>query len=126
MKVKRTDRLASQIVREIADILRRKLSDPRLQWVTLTRADVSPDLRDAKIYTLTLDTGERREQTLTALRNASGFIRRELGRRLEWRVMPELVFVVDEESEQTERILNKISALRQERSTPDGGTEAGA
>ncbi len=126
MKVKRTDRLASQIVREIADILRRKLSDPRLQWVTLTRADVSPDLRNAKIYILTLDTGEHREQTLTALRNAAGFIRRELGRRLKWRVMPELVFVVDAESERTEKILNKISALKKERSTSDGGTEAGA
>ena len=126
MKVKRTDRLASQILREIADILRRKLSDPRLQWVTLTRANVSPDLHDAKIYMLTLDAGETREQTLTALRHAAGFIRWELGRRLKWRVIPELTFVVDEASEQTEKILSKLTALKQERSTPDGGTEAGA
>ncbi|MCK5242760.1 30S ribosome-binding factor RbfA [bacterium] len=124
MKAKRTDRLASQIIREISEILQRKLSDPRLQWVTLTRAEVSPNMREAKIFVRTLEIGKKEEQTLEALRHATGFIRRELGHRLAWRVIPEVVFRMDKEAEQTEKVLRIISELSHERSAKDGGTEA--
>lgn len=109
MKPKRIDRLASQLVREISDILLRKLSDPRLSWVTITRAAITPDLREAKVYILTLAGGDQRAQTLEGLAHAAGFIRHELGRRVEWRVLPELRFLVDEEAERTEQLLRKLS-----------------
>ncbi|MEW6516755.1 MAG: 30S ribosome-binding factor RbfA [candidate division FCPU426 bacterium] len=109
MKPKRIDRLASQLVREISDILLRKLSDPRLSWVTITRAQITPDLREAKVYFLTLDSGEQRSQTQEGLAHAAGFIRHELGRRVEWRVLPELHFIVDEEAERTEQLLRKLT-----------------
>jgi len=126
MKAKRTERLASQIIREISEILRRKLSDPRLQWVTFTRAEVLPDMREAKIFVRTLESGEKQEQTFSALQHAAGFIRRELGHRLEWRVIPELNFQLDKETEQTEKVLRMISELSRGRSSADGGTETGA
>ncbi|MCD4813146.1 30S ribosome-binding factor RbfA [bacterium] len=125
MKAKRTDRLASQVIREISDIIRRKLSDPRLEWVTITRVDVSPDMRDTKIFIRTLDSGEKQESTFEALRHASGFIKRELGNRLKWRVVPNLSFFRDEQAEQTENVLRIITELNQGGKTPDGGTEAG-
>lgn len=125
MKAKRTDRLASQIVREISDILRRKLSDPRLQWVTITQAEVSPDMREAKIFIRTLESGKKEEQTLEALQHAVGFIRHELGNRLAWRVIPKLHIHMDKQAEQTEKVLCLISELSQERDLEDGGTETG-
>jgi ribosome-binding factor A len=123
MKAKRTDRLASQLLREVSEILQRKLSDPRLQWVTLTRAEVSPNMREAKMYIRTLERGEKEEHTMEALRHAAGFIRRELGQRLAWRVIPEVEFAMDKEAEQTENVLRIITELSNERSTEDGGTE---
>lgn len=126
MKAKRTDRLASQIVREVSDILRRKLSDPRLEWVTITRADVSPDMRDTKIFIRTLNSGDAQESTFEALRHASGYIKRELGNRLNWRVLPNLSFHTDEHAEQTENVLRILTELNEGGETPDGGAEAGA
>jgi ribosome-binding factor A len=128
MKSKRTDRLASQIVREIADILMRKLSDPRLHWVSVARADVSPDMREAKVFIRTLEDGEKRDQVLEALKHAEGFIRWELGKRLEWRVIPVIHFLLDTEMEKTENVLKIIEHLHidDEGKSSNGGTEAGA
>jgi ribosome-binding factor A len=123
VKAKRVDRLASQLVREIADILRREISDPRLGWVTITRAEVSPDMHEARVFVRTLDDGEKLEEVLTALRHAAGYIRKELGQRLEWRILPELHFQADTAAEQTEKVLRLIEEVSRERRSADGGTE---
>lgn len=117
--------MASQIVRETSEIIRRKLSDPRLQWITITRAKVSPDMREARIYVRTLEGGEKQEQMLQALRHATGYIRREFGKRLQWRIIPEPIFEIDAEAEQTERILKKMTELNYGGSAADGGTDTG-
>jgi ribosome-binding factor A len=114
MGSKRTDRLASQMVRELSDIFRREISDPRLTWVTVTRAWVSPDLREAKVYLNTLETGEKRGQVLAAAQHAHGYIRHELGRRLELRVTPDVQFFMDEELEKAERIFRILNEIKRE------------
>jgi len=128
MKPKRTDRLASQLLREVSDILMRKLSDPRLTWVTLVRADVSPDMRESRIFVRTLETGEKQAKTMEALAHAVGFIRHELGNRLEWRLIPNLHFILDTETDRAEAVLRKIEQLHAESEGrhSDGGTETGA
>ncbi len=114
MGSKRTDRLASQIVREVSDIFRREISDPRITWVTVTRAWISPDLHEAKVYINTIETGEKREQLLLAAQHASKHIRYELGRRLELRVTPDVHFFLDEDLEKAERIQKIISDIKRE------------
>ncbi len=125
MKSRRQERLASQFVREISDILKRKLSDPRLQWVTVSRVVISPDAKTVKVYIQTLDTGEKREQTLQALKHAGGFIRHELGQRLELRVIPEMHFLPDADGEQTAKVFRILEDLNNERGSQDDGTASG-
>ena len=125
MKSRRLERLASQFVREISDILKRKLSDPRLQWVTVSRADITPDLKAVKVYIQTLDTGEKREQALRALEHAGGFIRHELGQRLELRVIPEMQFLPDTAGEQEAKVLRILEDLSSERGSQNDGTMSG-
>lgn len=125
MKSRRLERLASQFVREISDILKRKLSDPRLQWVTVSRAGITPDMKAVKVYIQTLDTGEKRAQALEALKRAGGFIRHELGQRLELRVVPEMEFLPDEAGEQADRVFRILENLNRERGSQDDGTMSG-
>jgi ribosome-binding factor A len=123
---KRTDRLASQLMREIADILRKKLSDPRLTWVSVTHAEVSKDMMEAKVFVQTLEEGEKQEEALSVLRHATGYIKGELGRRLNWRTIPNLQFKVDDEFEKNRKVLEIIDKLALERDENDGRTETGS
>jgi ribosome-binding factor A len=116
MSAKRLERLESQMVRELADILLRKVSDPRLRWVTITRVQVTADLQHAKIFFSTLQAGEQREQALAALEYASGYIRHELGQRLELRVTPQIRFLIDDEMEKAEKVWKIMEELH-----PKGG-----
>ncbi|MCK5219249.1 30S ribosome-binding factor RbfA [bacterium] len=126
MKSRRLERLASQFVREISDILKRKLSDPRLQWITVTRVCIAPDLKAVKIYIQTLDTGEKHGQALQALKHATGYIRHELGQRLKLRVVPEMQFLPDVVGEQTAKVFRILEDLNSERGWHDDGTTSGA
>jgi ribosome-binding factor A len=92
--VQRTARIADQIQRELAELIRLELKDPRVGMLTLTGVDVSSDLAHAKVYFSTLtETG--REETLLGLKRASGFLRSMLGKRLRTHMVPELHFQFD-------------------------------
>jgi len=93
--VKRAQRVADRILEETAEILRREVSDPRMAMITLTGVKVSDDLRHARIFFVEMGEETCREETMEALRKASGFLRRELGRRLQLRYVPEVVFTPD-------------------------------
>jgi len=90
----RSQRVASQLQRELSDLIRHEIKDPRLGWVTVDDVEVSRDLSVAKIYVSTLEA-DRMETTLEVLRAAAPFLRRELGRRLRLRTIPELRFFKD-------------------------------
>ncbi len=91
----RTRRLGEQIQRELAEIIQRELKDPRVGFVTVSAVDVSRDLKYAKVYITELGEESHREELLEALSHAAGFLRRELGRRLTVRAVPELRFQYD-------------------------------
>ena len=96
MSYQRIDRISEQVRREVDRIIREDLSDPRIQGTySVTRADVTRDLRYAKIYVSVLEE-DKREPMMKALKNAAGFIRRELGKRMLIRYSPEMTFVSDE------------------------------
>ncbi len=114
MNPKRLERVGSQLVREISDLLLRKIADPRLRWVTVTRVRLTPDLREARVFIRTLENGAQCAEALEALGHAKGYLRRELGSRLELRIIPDLQFFADDEMERTERVLKLIDELEKE------------
>ena len=88
----RTQRVSELIRRELADIISTRTSDPRLSLVSITAVDISKDLKSAKVYITRLGDNS---QALTALENASRFLRRELSSRLSMKASPSLSFVYD-------------------------------
>jgi len=99
MSYQRIDRISEELRRELDEIIRGELGDPRIDgtW-SITRAEVTGDLRYAKIYVSVLED-DRREGLLDALKNARGYLRRALGKRMVIRYTPELIFVNDKNIE---------------------------
>ena len=92
----RPEKVAHLMRREVAEILERRLRDPRITTtVTVTDVEVTPDLSFARIYVTMLGDEQVRGGVLEALAHASGFIRRELGQRLDLREVPDIRFVYD-------------------------------
>lgn len=91
----RSRRVAEQIQRELADIIRAGIHDPRVGMVTITEVVVTRDLEHAKIYFTVLGSQQRALQTMQILNHASGFMRTQLGARMRLRIVPQLTFVYD-------------------------------
>ncbi|MBP7763967.1 MAG: 30S ribosome-binding factor RbfA [Deltaproteobacteria bacterium] len=95
MNFKRADRVGELIQAEMSDILLKAVKDPRLHAVTITAVKVTDDLRNAKIYFVEMGKDELNEEVQAGLTRARGFVRRELGHRLQLRFVPEIMFVHD-------------------------------
>jgi ribosome-binding factor A len=91
----RARRIAEQIQRELAEIIRLELKDPRVGLITLTDVEVSQDHEHAKVYFTLLSGQAQAEETLNGLRRAAGFLRSQLAHRMKLRIVPELRFVYD-------------------------------
>lgn len=111
MSTRRTLRVADLLLREVASILQKEVKDPRIGIVTLTNADVSPDLRVAKVYYTVLGDEAARAACQEGLTRASGYIRREIAKRLTLRTTPELRFYYDEALDRGLRINALIDAV---------------
>jgi ribosome-binding factor A len=109
MTGRRPERLAEQIKEEVSLIIAGEVEDPRVGYVTVTDARLTPDLRHAKIYVSVLGTEEEVKESLAALKHAAGFIRTQLGAVLRMRRTPELHFVYDETTETAARIEELLS-----------------
>ena len=95
MEGKRSEKVADLIQREVSEMLVKSIKDPRIGFVTITRVTVSQDCRFAKIYFSVAGTLAERENSGKGLDSAKGYVRRELGRRLQLRYTPEIVFQFD-------------------------------
>jgi ribosome-binding factor A len=93
--MKRVDRLAPFIQREISEIIQRKIKDPRVGFCTVTRVELSGDLRVAKVWVSVMGDEERERECLEGLKKATGFIRNQLGQSLSVRYTPEIRFFID-------------------------------
>ena len=111
----RTNRVGEQMKKEISEIIGRKLKDPRVGFVTVTDVDVTGDLQQAKVYITTLGNEEERKGTLKGLEKATGFIRSELGQRIQLRVTPELIFEFDRSVEYGNHIEDLLAQVRVEK-----------
>ena len=110
----KTDRIASNLIKEISYILANKIKDRDIKFVTITDCKVTTDLSFAKVYFTVLEN-DRKEETLKALKNASGYIRKELAERVDIRHIPELQFVFDESIEYGSKIEHIIEQLHEKK-----------
>ena len=116
----RPERVAQMIRREIADILERRLRDPRFAGlVSVTDVEVTNDLSLARVYVSVLKPGPAREEALSALAHAAGFVRAELAPRLDLREVPEIRFVHDESIERGARVEELLKKLARGEPIPD-------
>lgn len=95
----RKDRVSEQIRRELAELIRTELKDPRVGMISLTDVEVTADYAHAKVFFSSLAGGGALSDVLTGLQNASGFLRRELGKRISIHTTPQLHFVYDQSLE---------------------------
>lgn len=95
----RKDRVSEQIRREIAELVRVEVKDPRVSMVSITDVEVTPDYAHAKVFFSTLAGSQTVDAVLEGLQKASGFLRRELGKRIRIHTTPQLHFVFDQSLE---------------------------
>ena len=107
------ERIESAMVKEISYLLATEIKDPDIRFVTVTAAKVTNDLSFAKIYVTVFDE-EKKDSTLKALKNASGFLRSKLCERIDIRHIPELEFVYDESIAYGKKIENIIEKIHSE------------
>ena len=110
----RIKRLEQRVMALIDEVLRRRISDPRLGLVTITRVAFSKDLETCEIFWSTLDDGAKRTQTAGALESARGFVQREVAAGLALRTAPRLKFTFDKGFEASTRVQDLIARARAE------------
>jgi len=114
--VDRTHRISEEMKKEVSNIIQNELKDPRLpQMVSVMSANVTRDLRYAKVYISVFGSEEEKKNALSALKSAAGFIRREVGHRMQLRYTPEMQFELDNSIEHGAYITKLINDTMKEK-----------
>ena len=108
---KRSEQLEKALIREINNIIYRKINDPRIKFVTITRIKVSPDLKYADVFVTIFNDKDQQKKALKGLKNATKFIRGELGKDLKLRYVPKIEFKIDEDLEHQYKLLEIITEV---------------
>jgi ribosome-binding factor A len=111
MSTRRRRQVGDLLRDEISSIIQRGLKDPRIGFASITRVDVSPDIRYATVFVSVLGTAEEQSESLVALNNASGYIRHELGPKLTMRSIPNIRFRLDKSMEHAENVQRLLSEI---------------
>ncbi|MDE0637305.1 MAG: 30S ribosome-binding factor RbfA [Candidatus Poribacteria bacterium] len=119
---RRQDRVSALIQRELSEVIQRVVKDPRVAFCTVTHVEVSADLKYVNVKVSVIGDSEQKEASLIGLKSATGFIRREISRRLALRYSPELRFSLDDS---VDHIL-KIDGLLKEIETEEDVQENSA
>jgi ribosome-binding factor A len=119
MGFKRADKVSEAIKREVSVMLTQDVKDPGVHFVTVTTVETADDLRHAKIFVSVLGDEETRQGTMKALDRAKGFLRRELGRRLQLRYTPEIHFNLDKSLDHAMKIKGILNQLKVEEKPKD-------
>ncbi|WP_026074104.1 30S ribosome-binding factor RbfA [Brevibacillus massiliensis] len=118
MNKTRMNRVGEEIKKELSLILQRGMKDPRIGFVTVTGVEVTNDLQQAKVFVSVFGSPEQREASLAGLQKAKGYLRTEIGRRIQLRHVPDLIFKLDESIDygnKIESILRKISVQEEDK-----------
>lgn len=118
----RAQRIAEQIQREMAELIRLELKDPRVGLVTITGVEVTQDYEHAKVFFTLLGEAQQVADSLVGLQRAAGFLRSQLSRRMQLRIIPQLHFIYDESVERGIHLSKLIDeAITQDKSHPVDG-----
>lgn len=112
MDAARARKLADRISQIVAEMLERRIKDPRLGFVTVTEARLTNDLREATVYYTVYGSDQERADTAAALHSATGIIRSEVGRQIGLRHTPSLEFVADLLPDSAQRIEELVTQAR--------------
>lgn len=123
MKAQRMAKIDHEIQRIVGTLISQELQDPRLAFVTVTRAEVSDDLRRCKVFVGIIGDRHQARQSLDALQHAAGFLRGELGRKIDLRYTPELAFVEDRSAERAIELAKVLRAAAESAPAPDAKEE---
>lgn len=122
MAVKRTDRLNSLLKEVISEVIRKEVRNPHVnELMTVTRVQISKDLRHAKVFVSVIGSEQDKFETIEALNSAAGFIAVQSSQKVVMRYFPELVFKLDDSVDKhmrIEELLNQITQEREGRSPP--------
>ena len=116
----RSQRMAEQIRRELSQLIRDEIKDPRVSWVSVTAVKCSKDLSNAVVYFTLMDSSSS-DQTAQALNNAAGFLRKQLASRIRSRIVPALKFIHDNSVERGSEMDALIAKARS--TDADAGSE---
>ena len=116
----RSDRVEGQLKKEISKILQEDIKDPRIGFVTITRIDLTKNLRYARVYFSILGEDKDKKLALKGLNNAKGYIKGLVADRVKLRYMPEIAFAIDESLEHTQHIYDILNQIKKERSDAKG------
>lgn len=116
----KTDRTAEDVRREIASVIR-ELKDPRIAGhiISVSRIELASDLSYAKVYISALEGLDTSKDAVLALKNAAGFIRKEIGSKIRMRKTPELTFIADNSIEQGMKIVERMNTLLKDEEQTD-------
>ena len=120
MEGKRSEKVADLIQKEISQMLVKSVKDPRIGFVTITRVSVSEDCRFAKIYFSVAGSLEERERSMKGLESATGYVRKELGRRIRLRYTPEILFQFDPSIEYAIHMEELIQSIQHDKEPNEG------
>ena len=112
MEYQRSDRVGDLLLELVSQLLVREVNDPRIGPVTLTGAEVSKDLRHAKIYFRLLTGGEGKADVVAGLTSATGFIRAKIAKGLKLRSVPTIEFVYDDTEDRAQRIEDLLKRVK--------------
>ena len=112
MRFKRSQRLQELLLKEISLLIQRGLKDPRIGFATVTRIDLSDNLKHAKVYVSIIGSDLERENTLNGFKSARGYIRGQLGKNLYLKYVPELEFLKDKNPEHVDRISKLLDQIQ--------------
>ena len=111
MRFKRSQRLQELLLKEISLLIQNGLKDPRIGFTTVTRINLSDNLKHAKVYISIIGSELEIENTLNGIKSARGFIRSHLGKNLYLKYVPELEFLKDENPEHVDKISRLLDQI---------------
>jgi len=120
MSFKRAEKVSEAIKREVSVMLTQEVKDPGIHFTTVTVVETADDLRNATIYVSVMGTDQDRQESLKGLERAKGFIRSEIGRRLQLRYAPQIHFRLDKSLDHAFKIKGILDKLKSEEKKQDG------
>lgn len=119
MSKPRPERVQEALRQEISKIVQNEIKDPRIGFITITKVELTKDLRYAKVYFSVLGEMKNKDLALKGLNSAKGYIKNLVAERIKLRFVPEVIFKIDDSLEHTKEIYDLLDRIKKEKSDGD-------